>query len=236
MKKIFTLAIALLTFAGNAMALDYEPEQGFTWQAFVGMNATKVTNLGYGGKIGGVFGLKLDYMLPKAHGTYLSAGVDWTMKGAKTDAKAVSASNTTYDGTDKFRLNYLEIPIRMGYRYNFSRELGVFGEFGPYFEMGITGKHKFTADADGSDARSSEWSYNAFKKSTINPNFQRWDAGLGFRVGAEYNQHYSLMVGCDWGITDMWRDKYRDALFDTYAVDLDKIHNFNFTIAFGYRF
>ena len=133
MKKIFTLAIALLTFAGNAMALDYEPEQGFTWQAFVGMNATKVTNLGYGGKIGGVFGLKLDYMLPKAHGTYLSAGVDWTMKGAKTDAKAVSASNTTYDGTDKFRLNYLEIPIRMGYRYNLSRELGVFGEFGPYF-------------------------------------------------------------------------------------------------------
>ena len=236
MKKIFTLAVALLTFAGNAKALEYESEQGFSWQAFVGMNATKVTNLGYGGKIGGVFGLKIDYMLPKAHGTYLSAGVDWTMKGAKTDATNAGQSGTLYKGTDKFRLNYMEIPVRMGYRFNFSRELGVFGEFGPYFAMGIRGKHKFSADGDGSDARSAEWSYNAFKKSTVDPNFQRWDAGLGFRVGAEYNQHYSLSAGCDWGITDMWRDNYRDALYDNYAIDLDKIHNFNFTIAFGYRF
>lgn len=237
MKKFFTMAVALLTFAGNAMALEYEPEQGLTWQAFMGMNVTKITNLDYDGKVGGVFGVKLDYMLPKALGTYITAGVDWSMKGAKTDATFESlVSNISYEGTDKYRLNYLEIPVRVGYRYNFSREVGVYGEFGPYFAMGIRGKHKFSADADGSDARESEWDYNAFKKSTKRENFQRWDAGLGFRVGAEYNNHYSLTLGCDWGITDMWRDKYRDAIFDQYNADIDKIHNFNLTLAFGYRF
>lgn len=236
MKKIFTMAVALLMFAGNAKALEYESEQGFTWQAFAGMNTTKITGIDYKGKVGGVFGVKLDYMLPKAHGTYISAGLDWTMKGAKDDGVAASESGTIYKGTDKFKLNYMEIPVRVGYRYNLSSELGVYGEFGPYFAMGIRGKHKFNADADGSDARSSEWSYNAFKKSTVKPNFQRWDAGLGFRIGAEYNQHYNLTVGCDWGITDMWRDKYRDAIFDASGDDIDKIHNFNLTIAFGYRF
>ena len=235
MRKLFTMIIALAAFTQGAKALEYEPQSGFSAMGFLGMNATKINNLGYDGKVGGVFGFKMDYVLPKAHGTYISAGIDWTMKGAKIDAQSPDDLGTLFDGTDKYSLHYLEIPIRAGFRYNFSKELGVFGEFGPYFSMGITGKHKFSADADGAAARSSEWSYNAFKKSTIRPNFQRWDAGLGFRVGAEYNQHYSLMLGCDWGITDMWRDDYRDAEWDL-GNALPKVKNFNFTIAFGYRF
>lgn len=231
MKKIFTMAVALLTLAGNAMALEYEPEPGISTQVFLGMNATKIKNTGYDGKIGGVFGVKFDYVLPKAHGTYISAGLDWTMKGAKADVLSL----TGLEATDKFKLNYLEIPVHVGFRYNFSQEVGVYGEFGPYFAMGITGKHKLSVDGDGPAARADEWSYNAFKKSTTRANFQRWDAGLGFRVGAEYNQHYNLILGCDWGITDMWRDDYRDAMW-TALTPLSKAKNFNFTIAFGYRF
>ncbi len=236
MKKIFTMAVALLTFAGSASALEYEPQPGFSAQAFLGMNASKIRNMNYDGKVGGIFGFKFDYVLPKAHGTYASAGIDWTMKGAKLgDIATPLTDGRIADGTDKYKLNYLEIPVRVGFRYNFSRELGVYGEFGPYFAMGITGKHKFSVDADGPAARAEEWSYNTFKKSTTRANFQRWDAGLGFRVGAEYNQHYNLMLGCDWGITDMWRDDYRDAQWVA-GLALNKVKNFNFTLAFGYRF
>ena len=255
MRKLFTVIIALVAFTQGTMALEYEPEPGFSAMGFIGMNATKINNLGYDGKVGGVFGFRMDYVLPKAHGTYMTAGIDWTMKGAKLGGiQTLLTDGRTPDATDKYCLNYLEIPVRVGFRYNFSKELGVFGEFGPYFAMGITGKHKFDVDADGPAARAGELvfregtkqSYNAFKKKTFasdgvtpaDPNFQRWDAGLGFRVGAEYNQHYSLMLGCDWGLTDMWLDDWRDAAYGKpgFNVADSKIKNFNFTIAFGYRF
>ena len=44
---------------------------------------SKIQNSGYGTKAGAQMGIRADYMLPKAHGTYLTAGVDWTMKGGK---------------------------------------------------------------------------------------------------------------------------------------------------------
>jgi hypothetical protein len=68
--------------------------------------------------------------------------------------------------------------------------------------------------------------------------FQRWDAGIGFRVGAEYNQHYNLMFGCDWGLADIYRDKLRDQFYEATfrTTSLPKVKNFNFSITFGYRF
>jgi len=231
MKKFLIAALALV-FSGSAMALDYEPQQGATFMGFLGMNATQIKNLpGYDGKLGGNMGARIDYVLPKAHGTYITAGVDWTQKGAKYKYD-YNLLGEDVSIKDKYNLHYLEIPIRVGFRYNFSREVGVYGEFGPYFAMGVRGKHKVKVDADGDFGEyEDKESYNAFKKSTSRTNFQRWDAGLGFRVGAEYNQHYNLMLGCDWGITDMYRDDYRDV-----AKPGHELHNFNFTIALGYRF
>lgn len=241
------IAVGML-FAGNAMALENEPVQGFTGMAFLGMNASQIHNTNYDGKVGGVMGFRLDYVLPKAHGTYVTAGVDWTMKGGKYDTTREIISILGPEkapATVKTSLHYMEIPIRVGFRYNFSKEIGVYGELGPYFAVGVGGKHKLHVDADGSDWNADEerGTWKAFKKSTEihHENFQRWDAGFGFRVGAEYNQHYNLMLGCDWGFTDMYRDEYRDAMYEGYrkglvAAPLAKAKNFNFTIAFGYRF
>ena len=79
---------------------------------------------------------------------------------------------------------------------------------------------------------------NAINDDPTDP-FQRWDAGLGFRIGAEYNHHYNLMFGCDWGFADIYRTSLRDDYRDDPANDgatLPKVHNFNFSITFGYRF
>ena len=243
MRKLMMFAIGML-IAGNAMALENEPKQGFTGMAFLGLNATHIKHTVYDGKPGGTMGFRLDYVLPKAHGTYITAGVDWTMKGGKystiePDPNSDPLAPTYCDGTVKAKLHYAEIPIRIGFRYNINKEIGVYGELGPYFAVGLGGKHKLNMDADGAqwDAVEDAQKWKAFKKSEtpLHDNFQRWDAGFGFRVGAEYNQHYNLMLGCDWGITDMWRDKYRDAMF-AYNAPLAKAKNFNFTLAFGYRF
>ncbi len=236
MKKIFFSAIALL-FSANAMALDNEPEVGVTTVAYLGMNVTNISNSKMDPKVGGILGVKFDYVLPNAHGTYFTAGMDWTMKGAKKGAKLESTVEKI-DATTKYNLHYIEVPVRFGFRYNLDKQLGFYGEFGPYFAVGVGGKTRLNIDKDGKEWTKIEdnASYKMFKSSTERPNFQRWDCGLGFRVGAEYNQHYNLTLGCDWGLTDMFRDKYRDAIADMGEHSLKKAKNFNFTVAFGYRF
>ena len=245
MKKIFFLIIVLALGTNNAKAFKYESEEGLTWMGLFGMNISALQNHDYKAKAGAMMGARADYMLPHAHGAYLTAGLDWTMKGGKK-SETVNLASGTYNGTGKYNLNYIEIPVRAGFRYNFSESIGVYGEVGPYFAIGVGGRHKLSIDGDGPDVRTAEdeGTYRAFANlNNINQKtFQLWDAGIGFRVGVEYNEHYNLMLGCDWGLTDMFRDSLRDDYW-TYTETtlgagqrLPKVHNFNFNITVGYRF
>lgn len=242
MKKLFIAALALISMSSSAYAIDYEPESGVSFQATFGMTASSIRNLKsmdnnyFDGKVGGAAGFKAEFMLPNAHGTYINAGLDWTMKGGKYTYEGLSFGlDGTHDMTTMVRTHYLQIPVHVGFRYNIMQDLGVYGELGPYFSVGVGGKYSDEIDANGSWTKNYEDSYAIFKKSTTRANLQRWDAGIGFRIGAEYMEHYSLNLGCDWGVTDMWRNEYKDAIHDM-GIDLDKIKNFAFTIAFGYRF
>lgn len=242
MKKFFLTAIALVMCAGsaNAFEFEYEPEPGFTYMGLFGMNVSKLQNSDYKAKVGAMMGARVDYMLPSAHGTYVTGGLDWTMKGGKVSSDAITPVGE-YSSTSKYALHYFEIPIRVGFRYNFMEELGVYAELGPYFAVGVGGKHRLSISQDGDAINELEdaGTYKAFKNTTNieRPTFQRWDAGIGFRIGAEYNNHYNLMFGCDWGLADIYRDKLRDAYFNASdgLYSLPKVKNFNFSITFGYR-
>ncbi len=244
MKKFLFVIAAMAMFTQSAKALDNEPEEGLTFMGLFGMNVTNLQNHPYGTKAGAMLGGRVDYVLPKAHGTYLTAGVDWTMKGGKGEFDdVIELDDMDYDATGKYSLHYFEVPIRVGFRYNLGDELGFYGEFGPYFAVGFAGKHRLNIDEDGSFFSGIEdmYEFKAFKNKTDldRPTFQRWDAGLGFRIGAEYNQHYNLMLGCDWGLTDIYRNNFRDEWKDApeHANEkLSKVHNFNFSITVGYRF
>ena len=238
MKKFLIAAIALVMCAGNAKALDNEPEEGFTFMGIFGMNISKLQNHPYNAKLGATMGGRVDYVLPSAHGTYITAGVDWTMKGGK-ESQSRTAGGVDVDATAKYNLHYFEIPIRVGFRYNPLDNLGFFGEIGPYFAVGVGGKHKYSLDIDGEAANAIEDlnTYKAFKNYGYPiESFQRWDAGIGFRVGVEYNQHYNLMFGCDWGLADIYRDSLRDDYYQANGYRLPKVKNFNFSITVGYRF
>lgn len=248
MKKIFSFILAIALCSGNAMAFEFdnEPEAGLSWMGIFGMNLSKLQNSvpSYGTKAGAQMGIRADFMLPKAHGTYLTAGVDWTMKGGKCTDVYEIIDNIPFETSRKYALHYIEVPIRVGFRYNLLENLGFYGELGPYFAVGVGGRHRCNIDGDGDAIRAAEDKndYNAFKNLDFDPEnpmkrtFQRWDAGIGFRIGAEYEQHYNLMIGCDWGFADIYRTNLRDAYFNQTGERLPKVKNFNFSITVGYRF
>ena len=237
MKKIFALALAAIMCASSAKALEYIPESGFTVQGLFGMNISNFRHpdAAVDGltdpKAGFNLGVRGEYMLPSCYGVFVNLGVNYTMKGAKMDVAASLPDD--YSCTVKFRPCYIEIPLHVGYRFNVLDNLGIFADFGPYFAIGVNGKEKFEFDGDAVEDRSTKF----FRNSKMDlGEIQRYDFGLGFRVGAEYANHHSLNFSFDWGLTDMYRDSYRREFFKENGFELGKLKNFNAGITYGYRF
>ena len=237
MKKIFALALAAIMCASSAKALEYIPESGFTVQGLFGMNISNFRHpdAAFDGltdpKAGFNLGVRGEYMLPSCYGVFVNLGVNYTMKGAKMDVAASLPDD--YSCTVKFRPCYIEIPLHVGYRFNVLDNLGLFADFGPYFAIGVNGKEKTEFDGDAVE----DYSKKFFRNSKmILGEIQRYDFGLGFRVGAEYANHHSLNFSFDWGLTDMYRDSYRREFFKENGFELGKLKNFNAGITYGYRF
>lgn len=237
MKKIFALALAAIMCASSAKALEYIPESGFTVQGLFGMNISNFRHpdAAFDGltdpKAGFNLGVRGEYMLPSCYGVFVNLGVNYTMKGAKMDVAASLPDD--YSCTVKYRPCYIEIPLHVGYRFNVLDNLGVFADFGPYFAIGVNGKEKFEFDGDAVE----DYSKKFFRNSKMDlGEIQRYDFGLGFRVGAEYANHHSLNFSFDWGLTDMYRDSYRREFFKENGYELGKLKNFNAGITYGYRF
>ena len=237
MKKIFALALAAIMCASSAKALEYIPESGFTVQGLFGMNISNFRHpdAAFDGltdpKAGFNLGVRGEYMLPSCYGVFVNLGVNYTMKGAKMDVAASLPDD--YSCTVKFRPCYIEIPLHVGYRFNVLDNLGVFADFGPYFAIGVNGKEKTEFEGDALE----DYSKKFFRNSKmILGEIQRYDFGLGFRVGAEYANHHSLNFSFDWGLTDMYRDSYRREFFKENGYELGKLKNFNAGITYGYRF
>lgn len=218
MKKIIIAALGLC-MSTSAMAIDNEPEEGLTWQAQIGMNISNVRNSDMNAKVGANLGIYGQYMLQNAHGTYVNFGLNYGMKGARVsnEAPGVKATNV-------LTLHYVNVPVHIGFQYNIIPEVGVFADFGPYFGVGLGGRSTTTINDVSGDP------YKVFKKQGGTPRMlDRFDWGLGFRIGGEYNEHYSLTVGFDWGISDMVSNDYHK------AMGSDKFKNFNTSITLGYR-
>ena len=235
MKKVLLAALALFTFT-SAMALDNEPKPGLTWQGQVGLDISNLRGSHFDAKPGANLGFYGQYMFEKAHGTYLFAGVDYAMKGAKHDM-------ILEKGTIKNKLHYIDVPVHIGFQYNIIPELGVFADFGPYFGVGVGGRNSFDFESDGipdfhkniyKDHYNGTYGNGIDKYDAIRA--QRFDWGLGFRVGAEYNQHYSINFAFDWGLVDILKDDYRSAYFKDLNSSLPNYKTFNTAITLGYRF
>ncbi len=230
MKKIFTFIVAALTFVGSAQALENVPQPGLSFKGQFGMNISNFRGVDTNAKVGFNLGVQAEYMFPSCYGVFANLGANYTMKGAKLDF--IHGENGA-TGTLAYRPCYVEIPLHVGYRYDITSSFGVYADFGPYIAIGTNGKSVMDYDSDAYDKEKTRFFRNA--NNTIG-DIQRFDFGLGFRVGAEYANHHSLTLCMDWGLTDMYRHDYRKAFLEQYHFELNKLKTFNCSISYGYRF
>ena len=139
---------------------------------------------------------KAEKELPQiAQGVYLDMAALLSLKGAQINGN---------DASLKFNPYYLEIPIHMGYKYAINDNFAIFGNFGPYFAVGLFGKMKATGylidEVEG--LTSIHDSAKVFGSNAM----KRFDFGLGLKAGVEFFQKYQVSIGYDWGLLDNIED------------------------------
>lgn len=195
MKKMKTLVLAALlicgvgsTYAQNREKVRLGVEAGMT------VNTIKNYYNDADRKVGFDAGLRVDVNF--TDNIYLGTGLQYMMKGVKSSGEGWES---------KVNTGYLQIPIHVGYRYDFNETIGIFGEFGPFLAIGVNGQEKYEYGRHSED-------YDVFGDPDEGY-AKRFDMGLGLHVGCEIIQHWQVALGYDWGLIDMYKgpgDKVRN--------------------------
>ena len=181
MRKLkLSLVVAMLAIVTAASAqLNLGVKGGVNYSNFVGGKASDF----YKAKIGFNIGLAADYEF--APSMAIQSGLFFTTKGA------------TFKDADKASIDlmYLQVPIHYAYKIDVSPGTRVVLHAGPYVAYGVSGK-----------AKSGSTSVDLFKEyeflGTKYSAMQRFDAGLGLGVGAEFGQ-FLVDLGWDMGLVKL---------------------------------
>lgn len=169
MKKFYSIlmvAVAALSMSFSAQA------EAPKWEIVAGMNVANIDASGASSRIGFHAGIRTTIGIPNvSNGFYANAGALLSLKGFKAGGITLNPY-------------YLEIPVHFGYKYAVNETLALFGEFGPYFGIGLFGK------TDGEDV-------------FCDGGYKRFDLGLGLRAGLEFNQKVPVSIGYDFGVLDV---------------------------------
>lgn len=135
--------------------------------------------------VGAVIGTRLTSAAP----LYFETGLSYTEKGGKG----------TYQG-DKFtyRLDYLELPLVLKYKYAVSPDVTIEPFAGGYLALGVGGKIKNYGAREA---------YSSF--SDDNATFKRFDGGLRIGCGASFDMLY-LGLSYDIGLANIGHDDFDD--------------------------
>lgn len=171
MKKIYSILIVALATMMGFSAQAGAPQ----WEIVAGMNVANLDASGCSSRIGFHAGVRSTFGIPNANqGFYVNAAALLSLKGCK-------------GGGITLNPYYLDIPVHAGYKYAISESVALFGEFGPYFGIGLFGK------TDGEDMFGED-------------GFKRFDFGLGLRAGLEFNKKVPVSIGYDFGVLDVADD------------------------------
>lgn len=190
MKKLVMLALlGVLVLPGMA--------QEFRMGATMGLNVNAPSG-DIKGQTGFNAGLKAELGLPQAtRGWFMDFGALLSSHGWK--------NTTYYDHATQTQLvwkatpYYLSIPVHAGYKFSYNDNVKLFAAAGPYINIGLFGKQTTNATLTGTTTVSS----NVFADKAQ----ERFDWGVGFRLGAELHDHWQLSVGYDWGMKSIFNKK-----------------------------
>lgn len=188
MKKIFFMILL------GAMVLP-SMAQEFRVGATAGVNVNTPSGDDTG-LIGFNVGVKGELGLPQAsEGWFMDFSALLSSHGWKSVAYYDKATATSLQW--KATPYYLSIPVHVGYKFRCSDKLKLFVSAGPYAGIGLFGKETLTSTLAGKSTTSTA-SNNIFADNVQ----ERFDWGLGCRLGAELYGHWQLSVGYDWGMKD----------------------------------
>lgn len=161
-------------------------------------------------KIGFHVGVAADYEFMYNHA--IQTGLFFTTKGAKYQGEFGSV-------TGEVSLNpmYLQLPVHYAYKIDVSPGTRVVLHAGPYVAYGIGGKANVTISS--SEGSSETDGVDIFGED----GFDRFDAGLGLGVGAEFGR-FLVDLGWDMGLVNI--SGYSEA----------NVKNQNAYLSVGYKF
>lgn len=188
MKKIFFMILL------GAMVLP-SMAQEFRVGATAGVNVNSPSGddtglIGFNVGVKGELGL-----LQASEGWFMDFSALLSSHGWKSVAYYDKATATSLQW--KATPYYLSIPVHVGYKFRCSDKLKLFISAGPYAGIGLFGKETLTSTLAGKSTTSTA-SNNIFADNV----HERFDWGLGCRLGAELYGHWQLSVGYDWGMKD----------------------------------
>lgn len=244
MKK-FLLVILLAAFATGASAQRYyrhdnpvfsfrKAEQPVSFGVRVGVNFAGIADNNKDfdkTRTGFNVGASMD--LPIFQSLYLQSGLYFTTKGAKVGKPKSSGDLNWFEG----RINpcYLELPIYASWRLDFSKNIQLQVNVGPYFAVGLGGNYKWSSGVSqtvNGETLSVEDSGKEplFRAKGNYYHLRRGDIGLGIGGGLTF-YHVFVGVNYSFGFNNLKKD-----LNDGSNLDGLKFRNRNFTIQAGFNF
>ncbi len=206
-KTLFTMKKLFITMCLLSMISSLSYAQNLRYGFTGGVNLSKPTGdvEPDGVREGLLLGVKGELKIPAIKGLYTEFGLQLSTKAHKSGLVIGFENEYLQSTTD---INYLNIPIHIGYKIKCSESISFLVNAGPYFGVGMWGKQKFYRDEkkyhSASDIFSGEYGY------------KRFDYGCGFNIGVEYAKHFQLTLGADWGLKDICKKssyKYRNRSF-----------------------
>lgn len=212
-RKILTILLFVLV----STAFYLQSQNGWSLGVKAGLNISSAggdfsdanSRLGYNA------GIIADYNFSES--IFFRTGLDFTSKGAK--------HKTDYQQRD-YHLNYLQLPLSLGYRIAATENINLTVSAGAYLAYGVYARKKYTAHSwcgTPPVAPDVEWTSKGFDDSGM----RAFDSGLLGGIGIEYKQ-YMLLIGYELGLYNTMSGKY-DGGDPSWK-------NRNWSFSLGYRF
>lgn len=162
-----------------------------------------------GGSMETYHGWHVDLLLdvPLAPGLYLQPAFRYVTKGTglkdATDHKG-ELSGIYIPRGSSLRLNYLEMPLSVVYKYPLGKGRITAGA-GPYVAYGLNGRYSYNIVQDGRTVSRNSKDVQFTRKNNDNLAVLRmhpWDAGANFSIGYEFFSCLTLGANYSLGLTD----------------------------------
>jgi hypothetical protein len=168
-KSILLVALFALFSVASYAQVTFGVKGGVAMSGYMGDNSdnSKV-------KLAGRAGLGLEYAINDM--VSIQPTLYWSDKGAKYDGASFLGAEV---GKTTVNQMYLELPVDVQLRFNLDKTSNVVVAAGPYVAYGIGGKIK--TETTGAVVTTSH-------KSDTFDKLKKWDMGLNFEAGLEFNQ------------------------------------------------